>query len=62
MKEYIIKAWRLIQDAKNPENSFGIQMMTEELFNRIEDDKMNSLEDYISFKDEWYPQVKNKKF
>ena len=62
MKEYILKSWRLINDARNPDNNFGIQLMTEELFNRIEDDRMNSLEDYISFKNEWYPQVKNKKF
>lgn len=62
MKEFIIMSWKLINDARNPNNRFGIQLMTEELFNRIEEDRMNSLEDYISFKNEWYPQVKNREF
>ena len=62
MKEYILMSWKLINDARNPNNIFGIQLMTEELFRRIEDDEINSLEDYISFKNEWYPQVKNREF
>lgn len=62
MKEYIIKAWNLLKDAANPTNSFGIRMATDDLFHRIECDQMNSLQDYISFKDEWYPQLKNKSF
>lgn len=62
MKEYIIKSWKLLQDAMNPDNAFGIRLATDDLFHRIEIDQMNSLEDYISFKEEWYPQLKNKAF
>jgi hypothetical protein len=62
MKEYILKSWRLLQDATNPDNRFGIVCALDDLFHRIELDQMNSLEDYISFKEEWYPQLKNKSF
>ena len=62
MKEFIIKSWNLLKDAANPTNSFGIRVATNDLFHRIEIDKMNSLEDYMDFKNEWYPQLKNKSF
>ena len=44
----------------NPNNSAIVHFAIEELFARIELDEMNTLEDYIAFKDEWYPQMKNK--
>jgi len=59
-KEYILKAWNLIKDAINPDNAFLIKIATDELFHKIEIDKMGNLEDYIAFKEKWYPQLKNK--
>jgi hypothetical protein len=59
-KEYILKSWNLIKDAMNGNNGFIVKIATNELFHLIEIDKMNTLEDYISFKNEWYPQIKNK--
>lgn len=43
------------QDCRNTE-----QAHEDELFHLIEVDKMNTLEDYTAFKDEWYPQMKNR--
>lgn len=59
-KEYVLKAYRLIEDAMNPNNRLIVMLAIDELFHLIEMDKMNTLEDYIAFKDEWYPQMKNK--
>jgi hypothetical protein len=59
-KTYILKSWGLIKDAMNPNNGLIVSVATEELFNLIELDQMECLEDYIKFKDEWYPQMKNK--
>lgn len=59
-KEFVLKSWKLIQDAMNPNNGFIVKCAIEELFHLIEIDKMNTLEDYVAFKDEWYPQMKNK--
>ena len=59
-KEYIIKSWNLIKDAMSPNNQMIIMFATDDLFHLIEVDKMNTLEDYIAFKNEWYPQMKNK--
>jgi hypothetical protein len=59
-KEYVLKAYRLIQDAMNSNNGYIVRLAIDELFHLIEIDKMNTLEDYIAFKDEWYPQMKNK--
>jgi hypothetical protein len=59
-KEFILKAYALIKDAMNPNNTFVVKCAIDELFHLIEIDKMNTLEDYIAFKDEWYPQMKNK--
>ena len=61
-KEYVLKSYELIKDAMNPENSFGIRLAIDDLFHKIEIDKMNNLNDYISFKDKWYPQLKNRSF
>lgn len=61
-KEFVLKSWNLLKDAMNPNNQFGIKLATDELFYLIEIDKMNTLEDFISFKDKWYPQLKNKSF
>jgi len=44
----------------NPDNGLIVKLAIDELFHLIEVDKMNTLEDYIAFKDEWYPQMKNK--
>lgn len=59
-KEFVLKSWKLIQDAMNPNNGFIVKCAIEELFHLIEIGKINTLEDYIAFKDEWYPQMKNK--
>ena len=59
-KEYVLKAYNLIKDAMNPNNGFIVSLAIDELFHLIEIDKINTLEDYIAFKDEWYPQMKNK--
>jgi hypothetical protein len=59
-KEFVLRAWRLIQDAMNPNNSTIVHFAIEDLFTRIELDEMNTLQDYIAFKDEWYPQMKNR--
>ena len=59
-KELILKAYNLIKDAMNPNNGFVVKCAIDELFHLIEVDKMNTLEDYITFKDKWYPQMKNK--
>lgn len=59
-KEYVLKTWDLIKDAMNPNNAFIVRLAIDELFHLIQIDKMNTLEDYIAFKDEWYPQMKNK--
>ena len=59
-KEFVIRAYALIKDAQNPNNGFLVKCAIDELFHRIEIDKMNTLEDYIAFKDEWYTQIKNK--
>ena len=59
-KTFVLLAWRLIQDAVNANNSTIVNFAIEELFTRIELDEMNTEEDYISFKNEWYPQMKNK--
>ena len=59
-KEFVLKAYALIKDAMNPNNGFIVKLAIDELFHLIEVDKMNTLEDYISFKNEWYPQMKNK--
>ena len=59
-KQYILKAYGLIKDAMNPNNSFIVKLAIDALFHLIEINKMNTLEDYIAFKDEWYPQMKNK--
>jgi hypothetical protein len=59
-KEFVLKSWRLLQDAANPNNRAMLMLAINDLFSRIEFDKMNSLQDYISFKEEWYPQLKNK--
>lgn len=59
-KEYVLKAYNLIKDAMNPNNGFIVSLAIDELFYLIEIDKINTLEDYIAFKDEWYPQMKNK--
>ena len=45
-KEFVLKSWELLKDATNPNNRFGINLATDDLFHRIEIDKMNSLEDY----------------
>lgn len=59
-KEFVLKAYSLIKDAMNINNGFIIKIAIDELFHLIEIDKMNTLEDYIAFKNEWYPQMKNK--
>ena len=59
-KEYILKSWALIKDAMNPNNGFIIKLATDNLFNLIKNDRMNTLEDYMRFKDKWYNQMKNK--
>ena len=59
-KKYILKSWALIKDAMNPNNSFITKLATDNLFNLIKNDRMNTLEDYIKFKDKWYSQMKNK--
>lgn len=59
-KEFVIKAYNLIKDAMNPNNSYIVKIAIDELFHLIEIDKMNTLEYYIAFKNEWYPQMKNK--
>jgi len=59
-KEFVLKAYNLIKDAMNPNNSTIVRFAIDELFARIELDEMNTLEDYIAFKNEWYPQMKNK--
>ena len=59
-KEFVLKSYNLIKDAMNPNNAFMIRLAIDELFYLIEVDKMNTLEDYIAFKNEWYPQIKNK--
>jgi len=59
-KEFVLKAYALIKDAMNPNNGFIVKLATDELFHLIDVDKMNTLEDYIAFKNEWYPQMKNK--
>jgi hypothetical protein len=59
-KEFIIKAWGLIKDAMNGNNRTLVIFATDDLFHRIEYDNMNTLKDYIEFKNEWYPQLKNK--
>ena len=59
-KEFVLKAYNLIKDAMNSNNMFIVSCAIDDLFNLIEFDKMNTLEDYIAFKDEWYPQIKNK--
>jgi hypothetical protein len=59
-KEFVLRAWRLIQDAMNPNNRTIVYFAIDELFARIELNKMNTLEDYIAFKDEWYPLMKNR--
>lgn len=50
----------LIKDAQNPNNKIIIMLAINKLFNLIKKDKMNTLEKYMSFKNEWYPQMKNK--
>lgn len=59
-KEFVLKAYSLIKDAMNFNNGFIVKLAIDELFHLIEVDKMNTLQDYIAFKDEWYPQMKNK--
>jgi hypothetical protein len=59
-KEFVLMAWDLIKDAKNPNNGFIVSLATDTLFHLIEIDKMNTLQDYIAFKEEWYPQMKNR--
>jgi hypothetical protein len=59
-KEFVLKSWALIKDAMNPNNRYIVMLAIDELFHLIEINKMNTLEDYIAFKDEWYPQMKNK--
>jgi hypothetical protein len=59
-KEFVLRAWRLIQDAMNHNNSTIVYFAIENLFTRIELDEMNTLQDYIEFKDEWYPLMKNR--
>ena len=59
-KEFVLKAWLLIKDAKNANNGYIVSLATDELFHLIEIDKMNTEEDYIAFKEEWYPQMKNR--
>jgi hypothetical protein len=59
-KEFVLKSWKLISDAINPNNGAMVMLAIDDLFWRIELDKMNCIEDYISFKNEWYPQIKNK--
>jgi hypothetical protein len=59
-KEYVLMAYNLIKDAMNPNNASIVSFAIDELFYLIEIDKMNTKEDYIAFKDEWYPQMKNR--
>jgi hypothetical protein len=59
-KDIILRCWNLIKDAMNPNNSFIVKMATDDLFFRIETDRMKDVEDFISFKQEWYSQMKNK--
>jgi hypothetical protein len=61
-KKYVLLAWGLLKDAKNPDNTFGFNLALEELFHLIELNRMDCLEDYIAFKDEWYSKLKNKSF
>jgi hypothetical protein len=35
-KKYILKAWNLIKDAMNPNNSDIVHLVIDDLFNRIE--------------------------
>ncbi|MCK9415386.1 hypothetical protein M0Q97_01860 [Candidatus Dojkabacteria bacterium] len=58
-KKYILKSWNLIKDAMNPNNSDIVHLAIDNLFDRIEMNEMECLEDYISFKDEWYIVMKN---
>jgi hypothetical protein len=59
-KDIILRCWNLIKDAMNPNNSFIVKMATDDLFFRIETDRMKDIEDFISFKQEWYSQMKNR--
>jgi hypothetical protein len=59
-KEFVLGAYNLIKDAMNGNNSFMVRLAIDELFHLIKIDKMNSLDDYIEFKNKWYPQLKNK--
>jgi hypothetical protein len=59
-KDIILRCWNLIKDAMNPNNSFIVKMATDDLFFRIETDRMKDTEDFISFKQEWYSQMKNR--
>jgi len=59
-KDIILRCWNLIKDSMNPNNSFIVKMATDDLFFRIETDRMKDIEDFISFKQEWYSQMKNR--
>jgi len=61
--KYIADCMNLLEDAKNPNNSFGISMAYSDLKHRIlfcvERNKEFDLAEFISFKKEWYFQLKN---
>lgn len=59
-KAIILRSWRLIQDAMNPNNRTMVMFAIDDLFSRIENDKMETIDDFISFKNDWYTQMKNK--
>ncbi len=60
--QYIRKAYNLLKDAINPNNSYGIKLATDELINLIVANKMLTLDDYLAFKDDWYSKLKNQSY
>jgi hypothetical protein len=61
MHEYIIKSWYLLKDAMNPYNPGLIRRATDDLFRCIKLGTMETQHDYMSFKNKWYNNLKNKK-
>lgn len=62
--KYIADCMNLLEDARNPNNGFGITQAYSDLKHRIllctEQGIVFDVKMFIEFKNEWYSQLKNK--
>jgi hypothetical protein len=59
---WIVRCMLLLEDARNSENDFGINQAYIWLRRSLEHRDMFTEKDYITFKNKWYENLKNKSY